>query len=122
MVSYYEATDAGTGDPVASLYLDIYDRDKQAGDYPNCPNCRILHTGWHRGCGPVLLLQSNFGQPEADSQTLLSWDETRSLFHEFGHFLNMACETTSYYNTYVAKNALSGLSGTYVTTSGALDG
>ncbi len=103
-VSYYEATDAGTGDPVASLYLDIYDRDNKQEITQIAPIAGSYTQDGMR-MRPVLLLQSNFGQPEADSQTLLSWDETRSLFHEFGHFLNMACETTSYYNTYVAKNA-----------------
>ncbi|MFP4289065.1 MAG: M3 family metallopeptidase [Bacteroidales bacterium] len=37
---------------------------------------------------PVVTIVTNFTRPSGDSPALLSWDETRTYFHEFGHALH----------------------------------
>jgi peptidyl-dipeptidase Dcp len=69
------------------LYLDYYPRDgKRGGAW--CTDFRA--AGWESGkkIDPVISITCNFTKPTATTPSLLSWDETTTLFHEFGHALH----------------------------------
>lgn len=69
------------------LYLDYYPRDgKRGGAW--CTD--FVSAGWENGkrIDPVVSITCNFTKPTSDTPSLLSWDETNTLFHEFGHALH----------------------------------
>ncbi len=85
-VETYEVKEAN-GSPVGILYLDYYPRDgKRGGAW--CTDFRS--AGWENGkrIDPVVSLVCNFTEPTADMPSLLTWEETTTLFHEFGHALH----------------------------------
>ncbi len=85
-VETYEVKEAN-GDLTGILYLDYFPRaGKRGGAW--CTDFRS--AGWEDGkrIVPVVSLVCNFTKPTADMPSLLSWDETTTLFHEFGHALH----------------------------------
>ncbi|MEI6687191.1 MAG: M3 family metallopeptidase, partial [Planctomycetota bacterium] len=61
-----------------------YPRDgKRGGAW--CTDFRS--AGWEDGkkVDPVISITCNFTKPTETTPSLLSWDETTTLFHEFGH-------------------------------------
>lgn len=85
-VETYEVKEAN-GDPVGILYLDYFPRDgKRGGAW--CTDFRS--AGWENGkrVDPVVSLVCNFTPPTGDTPSLLTWDETTTLFHEFGHSIH----------------------------------
>ncbi len=76
------------GNPVAGFYLDAYARPhKRGGAWMD--DCIIR---WRRPDGelqlPVAYLVCNFAAPAGDDPALWTFDEVRTLFHEFGHGLH----------------------------------
>jgi peptidyl-dipeptidase Dcp len=85
-VETYEVKEAD-GRHLGILYLDYYPRDgKRGGAW--CTD--FQSSGWRDGkkVDPVMSMVCNFTKPTADAPSLLSWDETTTLFHEFGHALH----------------------------------
>lgn len=85
-VETYEVKEAD-GSHLGILYLDYYPRDgKRGGAW--CTD--FLAAGWEKGrrVAPVISITCNFTKPAGDTPSLLSWDETTTLFHEFGHALH----------------------------------
>jgi peptidyl-dipeptidase Dcp len=85
-VETYEVKEAD-GRHLGVLYLDYYPRDgKRGGAW--CTD--FQSAGWDKGkkVDPVISVTCNFTKPTADTPSLLSWDETTTLFHEFGHALH----------------------------------
>jgi peptidyl-dipeptidase Dcp len=85
-VETYEVKEAD-GRHLGVLYLDYYPRDgKRGGAW--CTD--FQSAGWEKGkkVDPVISVTCNFTKPTADTPSLLSWDETTTLFHEFGHALH----------------------------------
>jgi len=85
-VETYEVKEAD-GSHLGVLYLDYYPRDgKRGGAW--CTD--FQSAGWENGkkVDPVVSVTCNFTKPTADTPSLLSWDETTTLFHEFGHALH----------------------------------
>ncbi len=85
-VETYEVKEAD-GRHLGILYLDYYPRDgKRGGAW--CTD--FQSAGWEDGkkVDPVISITCNFTKPTADAPSLLSWDETTTLFHEFGHALH----------------------------------
>jgi peptidyl-dipeptidase Dcp len=85
-VETYEVKEAD-GRHLGVLYLDYYPRDgKRGGAW--CTDFRS--SGWENGkkVDPVISVTCNFTKPTADTPSLLSWDETTTLFHEFGHAIH----------------------------------
>ena len=85
-VETYEVKEAN-GNLTGILYLDYFPRaGKRGGAW--CTDFRS--AGWEDGkrVVPVVSLVCNFTKPTADMPSLLSWDETTTLFHEFGHALH----------------------------------
>jgi len=85
-VETYEVKEAD-GSHLGVLYLDYYPRaGKRGGAW--CTDFRS--AGWEDGkkVTPVVSVTCNFTKPTGDIPALLSWDETTTLFHEFGHALH----------------------------------
>jgi peptidyl-dipeptidase Dcp len=75
------------GSHLGILYLDYYPRDSKRGG-AWCTDFRS--AGWEDGkkVAPVVSITCNFTKPTATMPSLLNWDETSTLFHEFGHALH----------------------------------
>ncbi len=85
-VEAYEVKDAD-GSHLGILYLDYYPRaEKRVGAW--CTEFRS--AGWENGqrVSPVVSLVYNITPSTASTPSLLNWDETTTLFHEFGHALH----------------------------------
>lgn len=85
-VETYEVKEAD-GKHLGILYLDYYPRDSKRGG-AWCTD--FLSAGWEndKRVDPVISMVCNFTKPTADTPSLLSWEETTTLFHEFGHALH----------------------------------
>ena len=83
-VRVFEVFDAdGTG--LGLFVADHYTRaGKQGGAWMN----NIVDQNHLLGQQPVVVNNLNIVKPPAGEPTLLTWDEVRTLFHEFGHALH----------------------------------
>lgn len=70
------------------MYFDYFPRDsKGAGAW--CGTFRDQsYNAEGKRIAPVITMVLNFTKPTADAPSLLTWDETNTLFHEFGHALH----------------------------------
>ncbi len=86
------------GSHLGILYLDYYPRDSKSGG-AWCTD--FQSSGWENGkkVDPVVSLVCNFTPPTGDVPSLLNWDETTTLFHEFGHALHGLFTTGKYTRT-----------------------
>lgn len=85
-VETYEVKEAD-GSHLGILYLDYYPRDSKGGG-AWCTD--FVSAGWenNKKVDPVISIVCNFTPPTGNQPALLSWDETSTLFHEFGHGLH----------------------------------
>ncbi len=75
------------GSHVGILYMDFFPREsKRFGAWMNNYRDQYRKDGQH--ISPVVTVVCNFSKPTADQPSLLSYDETSTLFHEFGHALH----------------------------------
>jgi len=85
-VDAFEVKDS-TGKHLGVLYLDYHPRPgKRVGAWCG----RFRDQGYENGkkITPVVTIVTNFTRPAGDVPALLTWDETTTLFHEFGHALH----------------------------------
>jgi len=93
-VSTYEVLDS-EGNHLSIFYTDFFPRDtkRQGAWMTNFVNQRNI-------CGenirPMVVNVCNFTTPQGDVPALLNIDETRTLFHEFGHALHGMLTQTHY--------------------------
>lgn len=85
-VKAYEVKEAD-GTHLAVLYIDSYPRPgKKGGAW-----CGAIRSGAYedgKKITPVVYIVTNFTRPVGDNPALLTWDETTTFFHEFGHALH----------------------------------
>ena len=91
-VTVYEVQDRDLK-PIALYYLDMYSR---AGKPDGAWMSSIYEQSHLTGQKPVVVNVFNFPKPLPQRPTLLSLDETRKLFHEFGHALNGILSSVQY--------------------------
>ncbi len=86
-VSFYEVV--AEDEVIAGFYVDPYARpgEKRGGAWMNTVvgRSRVLADGARASSLPVALFVMNGRPPEAGRPALMSMDEVRTLFHEFGH-------------------------------------
>ncbi len=86
-VETYEVKEAN-GDFLGILYLDYYPRESKSGG----AWCTSFRESGHDINGkkiyPVISLVMNFTPASGDTPALLTWDETETMWHEFGHSLH----------------------------------
>jgi peptidyl-dipeptidase Dcp len=83
-VQVFEVFEAD-GRPLALFLTDNYSRpSKRGGAWMNAyvPQSALFNTR------PVVANHLNIPKPAAGAPTLMTWDEVRTLFHEFGHALH----------------------------------
>jgi peptidyl-dipeptidase Dcp len=93
-VEAYEVKDAD-GSHLALYYVDYFAREsKRGGAWMN--NYREQWKEDGRDVRPIISNVCNFSKPSAGQPALLSLDEARTLFHEFGHALHGIVADGSY--------------------------
>jgi len=87
-VKVYEVTDKKTGEMIGLFYGDYYARpgEKSGGAWMNTFRGRGIEDGENQFS--IVTNVCNFQKPTKDHPTLLSLDEVRTVFHEFGHGLH----------------------------------
>jgi peptidyl-dipeptidase Dcp len=83
-VRVFEVSDAD-GKPFALFYADYFKRDNKSG---GAWMTSFLEQNGLLGTGPVVANVCNFTKPAPGQPALLSFDEVRTMFHEFGHALH----------------------------------
>lgn len=103
-VRYFEVFDKNN-ELCGSFYLDPYARPHKRGGawMDECLSRKVIENGVIRK--PVAYLVCNFNPPVNDNEpSLLTQDEVTTLFHEFGHGLNLIL-------TKIDVDAVSGING-----------
>lgn len=98
----YEIKEAD-GSHLGILYMDFHPRPgKQSGAWST--GIRTAHVKDGEQITPVGLIVMNFTRPTGDKPALLSFDETLTFFHEFGHALHGGFKKSHYLGTYIATD------------------
>ena len=85
-VETFEVKDAD-GKHLAIFYMDYYTRpSKSNGAW--CTGFRSYEKENGQETLPLVSVVCNFPKPVGENPSLLSWDDTETLFHEFGHALH----------------------------------
>lgn len=75
------------GSSLGILYIDPHPRPgKRSGAW--CGTYRSGHYKDGEKINPIVTIVMNFTRPAGDKPAMLSWDETGTYFHEFGHALH----------------------------------
>lgn len=85
-VETYEVKDTD-GSHLGILYLDYYPRSSKSGG-AWCTDFQSAGFKDGKKVDPIVSIVCNFTPPSGDTPSLLNWDETTTLFHEFGHGLH----------------------------------
>jgi len=83
------------GSLLGVFYVDYFPRPSKSGG-AWCGNYREEYKVGGRRIVPVVVNVGNFSMPTDDKPALLSFEEVRTLFHEFGHALHALFEDTVY--------------------------
>ncbi|GAB3261765.1 M3 family metallopeptidase [Larkinella harenae] len=90
----YEVKEAD-GRHVGILYMDFHPRaSKRGGAWMTSFRRQEVKKG--QKISPVVSIVCNFSRPSGDAPALLSLDETRTFFHEFGHALHGLLSNVTY--------------------------
>lgn len=95
-VQCFEIRDGSSGTALGLFYLDLYPREGKytwfASDFTHAGN------RYRNGASelPSGVLIGNWNKPSDEAPSLLSFDELRTLFHEFGHILHLILLDTTY--------------------------
>ena len=89
------------GSHTGVLYLDYHPRSsKQQGAW--CGTYRDYHIADGKAVTSVVTVVCNFTRPGGDLPALLSLEEVSTLYHEFGHALDVLFSKSTYSQTYIA--------------------
>ncbi|MEO4004294.1 M3 family metallopeptidase [Flavobacterium sp. CAU 1735] len=83
------------GTQVGTLYMDFYSRaSKNGGAWMTSYRAQQMENG--KRIPPVISIVCNYSKPIGDAPTLLTFDETTTFFHEFGHALHGLLSNVNY--------------------------
>jgi len=92
----YEVKEAD-GRHIGILFMDFHPREsKRGGAWMNSFRKQYIENG--KNISPVITTVCNFSKPTATQPSLLTFDETSTLFHEFGHALHGLLSNSTYYS------------------------
>ncbi len=94
-VTLYAIKDAITGEFIANFYLDLYPREGKYG-HAACAGLAVARQVGGQYLGPIALMMANFSPPTGDRPALLTHDEVKTLFHEFGHVMHQTLTTARF--------------------------
>jgi peptidyl-dipeptidase Dcp len=101
-VKAFEVKEAD-GSPLGVLYMDFFTRaSKVQGAW--CGEYRDHKWLDGKEIRPIVTIVCNFNNPSEDTPSLLSIDDVRTLFHEFGHGLQALFSVNSYSTTNTAQD------------------
>lgn len=89
------------GDHIGILYMDFFPRESKRGG-AWCGDYQDYMIKNEEPVPPVITVVGNFTEPTETTPSLLSMDETETLFHEFGHALDGLLARTTYPISYIA--------------------
>jgi peptidyl-dipeptidase Dcp len=93
-VQVFEVSRKNSGKHVGLFYFDPWARSrKRSGAW------MAAYRSQHRLAGevsPIVSNNSNFLKGKPGAPVLISWDDARTLFHEFGHALHGLCSNVTY--------------------------
>jgi len=93
-INVYKVTDLNN-EFIGLLYIDLYPRKtKQNGAWMNTFKTQGLEDGIIKR--PHVLISGNLTPPTPDTPSLLSFNDVRTLFHEFGHALHGLLSNVTY--------------------------
>jgi thimet oligopeptidase len=94
-VKLYEVRDRETNELFAHFYTDLHPRAGKYGHAAVAPFTvpRQVGDGYHE---PIVVLLANFTPPSAERPSLLTHEEVKTLFHEFGHVMHQALTRARY--------------------------
>ena len=96
----YEVKDAD-GSHIGVLYMDFFPREsKEQGAW--CVTYRNHHIADGQSITPIATTVFNFTPKTGDAPSLLSLEEVSTIYHEFGHALDVLFNRNTYNQTYVA--------------------
>ncbi len=86
-VKVYEVKDSKTAEHIGLFYADFFPRTTKKG---GAWMTQFMDQGLHQGAirRPHVAIVCNFTKPTPTTPSLLSIDEVKTLFHEFGHALH----------------------------------
>jgi len=93
------------GNPVGVLYMDFYTRASK-GQGAWCGGYRDHKWIDGKEVKPVVTIVCNFTNPSGDLPSLLSMDDVKTLFHEFGHGLQGLFSANKYSMTFAAMDII----------------
>lgn len=92
----YEVKEAN-GTHIGILFMDFHPREsKRGGAWMN--SYRKQYVENVKKITPIITTVCNFSKPTATQPSLLTFDETSTLFHEFGHALHGLLSNSTYYS------------------------
>lgn len=92
----YEVKEAN-GDHIGVLYMDFHPREsKRGGAWMSSYRKQYVKNG--EKISPMITIVCNFTKPTASQPSLLTFDETSTFFHEFGHALHGLLSNSTYYS------------------------
>ena len=94
-VTLYEIRDRPSGEFVGYFYTDLFPRKGKYGHAAAAPVTIARRVGDHYDA-PIAVMLANFNPPSADRPSLLSHDEVKTLFHEFGHIMHQTLTAARY--------------------------
>jgi peptidyl-dipeptidase Dcp len=86
------------GSPLGILYMDFYTRESK-GQGAWCGGYRDHKWSEGKEIHPIVTLVCNFTNPSGNTPSLLSLDDVKTLFHEFGHSLQGLFSINKYSTT-----------------------
>ncbi len=93
-VGVWEVTDKESGEHIGLWYLDAFARQgKRSGAWATTYRS---HTTFDGKETVLASNNSNFIKPGAGDPVLISWDDARTFFHEFGHALHFFSSNVKY--------------------------
>ncbi len=93
-VTVWEVIDRD-GSHLGILYMDMHPRaSKRGGAWMTSYRKQQMINGTRKA--PVISIVCNFSKPTADAPALLTFDETTTFFHEFGHALHGLLSNVNY--------------------------
>jgi thimet oligopeptidase len=95
-VTLWVVTDAASGEPLGTFYLDLFPREGKFNHFAEFPiiDGKLRADGLYQR--PVVALICNFTAPGKDRPSLLTHAELETLFHEFGHAMHSILTRAKY--------------------------
>lgn len=94
-VEVYQVSDATTKEEVGLFYADFFPRETKSGG-AWMTNYRDQGLWLGKVVRPQVSIVCNFTKPTTSKPSLLTYDEVRTLYHEFGHALHSLLSKCTY--------------------------